>query len=72
MKSSEVQSFDEWYSGFCQGKDSLTSIHPKPFRQGTCLGLSLSCDIVKTHGGELMVKTKEGEGIAFKNLIFNM
>ncbi len=34
----------------------------KPTGQGTGLGLSLSYDIVKAHGGELKVVTKEGEG----------
>jgi two-component system, NtrC family, sensor kinase len=37
----------------------------KPTGQGTGLGLSLSYDIVKAHGGELRVDTKEGEGSAF-------
>jgi two-component system, NtrC family, sensor kinase len=37
----------------------------KPTGQGTGLGLSLSYDIVKTHGGELKVKTEEGEGTTF-------
>ncbi|MEO7483965.1 MAG: ATP-binding protein [Ferruginibacter sp.] len=37
----------------------------KPTGQGTGLGLSLSYDIVKTHGGELKVETKEGEGSTF-------
>jgi signal transduction histidine kinase len=37
----------------------------KPTGQGTGLGLSLSYDIVKAHGGELKIETKEGEGSEF-------
>ncbi|MEO8766348.1 MAG: two-component regulator propeller domain-containing protein [Ginsengibacter sp.] len=37
----------------------------KPTGQGTGLGLSLCYDIIKAHGGELKVKTKENEGAEF-------
>jgi signal transduction histidine kinase/streptogramin lyase len=37
----------------------------KPTGQGTGLGLSLAYDIVKAHGGELKVETREGEGTIF-------
>jgi len=37
----------------------------KPTGQGTGLGLSLSYEIVKAHGGELKVEMKEGEGSEF-------
>lgn len=37
----------------------------KPAGRGTGLGLSLSYDIIKTHGGEIKVETKEGEGSEF-------
>ena len=41
----------------------------KPSGVGTGLGLSLSYDIIKAHGGELKVDTKEGEGAEFTVLL---
>jgi signal transduction histidine kinase len=37
----------------------------KPTGQGTGLGLSLSYDIIKAHGGEIKVESKNGEGAEF-------
>ena len=37
----------------------------KPTGQGTGLGLSMSYDIIKAHGGNLSVETKEGEFAEF-------
>ncbi len=41
----------------------------KPTGQGTGLGLSLSYDVIKAHGGELKVETNEGDGAEFVVLI---
>lgn len=43
----------------------------KPTGEGTGLGLSLSYDILKTHGGELKVESTVGQGTAFSILIYN-
>jgi signal transduction histidine kinase len=37
--------------------------------EGTGLGLSLSYDIIKAHGGELKVETKEGVGTDFSIIL---
>ena len=37
----------------------------KPTGQGTGLGLSMSYDIIKAHGGELKVESREQEGTTF-------
>jgi signal transduction histidine kinase/ligand-binding sensor domain-containing protein len=41
----------------------------KPAGQGTGLGLSLSFDVVKAHGGELKVETKEGQYTSFSIIL---
>lgn len=43
----------------------------KPTGSGTGLGLSLSYDIAKAHGGELKVNSKEGEGTEFTLSLFS-
>jgi signal transduction histidine kinase len=41
----------------------------KPTGEGTGLGLSLSYDIIKAHGGDIQVETINGEGTAFVILL---
>ncbi len=42
-----------------------TFLYHQTHRTGTGLGLSLSYDIIKAHGGEIKVVTKEVEGTEF-------
>ncbi|WP_075349924.1 tetratricopeptide repeat protein [Algoriphagus marinus] len=44
----------------------------KPTGQGTGLGLSLSYDIVKAHGGELSMITREGQGESGSEFIIKL
>lgn len=37
----------------------------KPTGQGIGLGLSMSYDVIKAHGGEIKVESKEGKGSVF-------
>ena len=41
----------------------------KPTGQGTGLGLSLSYDIIKAHGGELKAESEEGQSTVFTIII---
>ena len=43
----------------------------KPTGQGPGLGLSLAYDIIKAHGGEIKVETKEKDGTAFTIILLN-
>jgi len=38
----------------------------KPTGEGTGLGLSMSYDIVKQHGGELSLESETGKGTTFR------
>ena len=44
----------------------------KPIGHGTRLGLSLSYDIIKLHGGEIRDRMKNGEEAAFVNQLHSI
>jgi K+-sensing histidine kinase KdpD len=50
---------------FFAGMNIIPCLLQRRDQGGTGLGLSLSYDIIKAHGGELKVETKEGEGAEF-------
>jgi two-component system, NtrC family, sensor kinase len=63
-----MKNFTAIWLSFLQGlldKIFKPSFTAKPTGQGTGLGLSLSYDIIKAHGGQIKVKSKEGEGAEF-------
>jgi signal transduction histidine kinase len=51
--------------GTIRGKIFQPFFTTKPTGQGTGLGLSLSYDIVKAHGGDIRVESQEGQGTTF-------
>ncbi len=60
-----VQDNGNGIPGSVKGKIFQPFFTTKPTGQGSGLGLSLSYDIVKAHGGELLVRTDEGIGSEF-------
>ncbi len=58
-----------FFRPFFSTKSTGQAYPPLFIRWRTLLGLSLSYDIVKAHGGELKVETKEGECSVFTILL---
>jgi len=61
----EVSKLFSWHFNTPLGVGGLAFFTTKPTGQETGFGLSLAYDIIKAHGGELKVKTKEDEGTTF-------
>ena len=51
---------------------SSSHFYSKANSTGNWLGLSLSYDIIKAHGGEIKVESREGEGSKFFIQLPNM
>ncbi|HYJ62628.1 MAG TPA: ATP-binding protein, partial [Parafilimonas sp.] len=60
-----VVSFQLWYPENINDKIFQKFFTTKPTGEGTVWGLSLSYNIIKAHGGEIKVETKESEGSRF-------
>jgi signal transduction histidine kinase len=61
----EVMVTDKIFQPFFTTKPIGQARPTRPSGRRTGLGLSLAYDIVKAHGGEIKVETKEGEGAEF-------
>jgi signal transduction histidine kinase len=68
MQPPAKKALERYFTAFpCVGHRRFLPVRWSP--EGTGLGLSLSYDIIKAHGGEIKVETKEGEGAEFVILI---
>ncbi len=65
LRDGEMKGQTEESAGGALNKIFQSFFTTRPAGEGTGLGLSLSYDIVKAHGGEIKVETKEVEGSEF-------
>lgn len=70
----EIRVIDNGYGIPVQIRDKIFQpfFTTKPTGQGTGLGLSLSFDIIKAHGGELTMITREGQGESGSEFIIKL